>query len=212
MTLPSGAVAAFATPTLTALMQLLKRAFVLSRTLPNALLDQLRSEAAEEAKEEGLGPLGEDLAKLSEKQRVVVERVGQRVYRKGLVDYWKGRCAITGVAIRGLLVASHIKPWRDCDTYAERLDVYNGLLLAVHYDKVFDQGWMTVEDDGSLVWSKHIDEDTRAQLGFLAGHRVVGLTDEHRKYLAWHRVKVFRADAGDEVDTTAVELNDALPD
>lgn len=189
-TLPSGAVAAFALPHLTALITLLQRAFVLSRTLPNALLDQLREELK---KEEGI--VEEDLEKLSGKERIVVERVGQRVYRKGLVDYWKGCCAITGVDLRGLLVASHIKPWRDCDTYAERLDVYNGLLLAVHYDKVFDRGWMTVNDDGSLVWAKAIGEDTRARLGFQEGHRVEGLTDEHRKYLAWHREKVFRKDA-----------------
>jgi putative restriction endonuclease len=46
------------------------------------------------------------------------------------VDYWGGRCPISGVDQPELLRASHIKPWADCSTDAERLDVFNGVLLA----------------------------------------------------------------------------------
>lgn len=38
-----------------------------------------------------------------------------------------------------LLRASHAKPWKDSSD-AEHLDVYNGLLLAVHLDALFDRG------------------------------------------------------------------------
>jgi hypothetical protein len=55
-----------------------------------------------------------------------------RLWGKGEV------CALTGIALPELLVASHVKPWRDA-TDKERLDPANGLLLAVHADKLFDR-------------------------------------------------------------------------
>jgi len=61
-----------------------------------------------------------------------------------LLDLWEGRCAVTGLAVPELLRASHIKPWADCETDAERLDVYNGFLLAPHLDAAFDLGFITV--------------------------------------------------------------------
>lgn len=47
-----------------------------------------------------------------------------------------------------LLRTSHTKPWADCDTDAELLDVLNGLPLASHLDAAFDRGFITVADDG----------------------------------------------------------------
>ena len=40
------------------------------------------------------------------------------------------------------LVASHIKPWRNCDN-SERLSGANGLLLSPHVDKLFDRHWIS---------------------------------------------------------------------
>jgi putative restriction endonuclease len=42
-----------------------------------------------------------------------------------------------------------MKPWADCASDAERLDPFNGLLLAVHWDAVFDCGLVTFADDGT---------------------------------------------------------------
>lgn len=84
---------------------------------------------------------------------MVVQCVGQDIFRQGLMEFWEGRCAITGLAVPELLRASHIKPWADCATDAERLDVYNGLLLAPHLDALFDQGFITIAADGRVVRS-----------------------------------------------------------
>jgi hypothetical protein len=62
------------------------------------------------------------------------------------MDYWGGRRAITGCAEPLLLRGSHIKPWTQCETDAERLDVYNGLLLAAHLDAAFDAGLIDFDD------------------------------------------------------------------
>ena len=80
------------------------------------------------------------LPRTTEAERLVIQRVGQDVFRDALLSYWGGRCAVTGVAEPRLLRASHIKPWAKCETDAERLDVYNGLLLAAHLDAAFDGG------------------------------------------------------------------------
>jgi hypothetical protein len=86
-----------------ALHRLLRRAFQLSCTLPDELLHAFEKKVAA-------------LPKTTEAERLVVQRVGQDIFRAGLIDYWEGRCAITGLAIPELLRASHIKtrassPW-----------------------------------------------------------------------------------------------------
>jgi hypothetical protein len=60
----------------------------------------------------------------------VRQRVGQEVFRAALIDYWGGACAVTGLALPEVLRASHSQPWADCTTDEERLDVFNGFLLA----------------------------------------------------------------------------------
>ena len=89
--------------------------------------------------------------------------------------------------------AGHIKAWAACGTDAERLDVYNGLLLAPHLDAAFDRGLITVEGDGEIVVSPALGAADRAILGLDAPLRVRGLTDGHRGYLVWHRETLFRA-------------------
>ena len=93
------------------------------------------------------------LPRATEAERLVVQRVGQDVFRAALMDYWGGRCAITGCAEPLLLRASHIKPWARCATDAERLDVKNGLLLAAHLDAAFDAGLIDFDAAGQIRFS-----------------------------------------------------------
>jgi predicted restriction endonuclease len=51
-----------------------------------------------------------------------------------------------------LLRASHIKPWADCETDAELLDVYNGLLLAAHLDAAFDSSLISFNEKGQILF------------------------------------------------------------
>jgi putative restriction endonuclease len=176
--LPDAAVAAVSVIDFASLHKLVRRAFQLSRTLPDEILHVVEHEVASLSK--------------TEVERVVLQRVGQRVYRERLLEYWNGRCAITGLAVPALLRASHIKAWAKCETNAERLDVFNGLLLAPNFDAAFDVGLITVLDDGCIEISSGLSFEARAALG-LAGHlSVAGLTDGHRKYLAWHRSMHFK--------------------
>ena len=176
---PTNAAGALAVDDIPALHRLLRRSFQLSRTLPDALLSVFETET-------------KNLPRTTEAERLVIQRVGQDIFRNGLLEYWDGRCAITGLDVPELLRASHIKPWADCDSDAERLDVFNGLLLAPHLDAVFDAGFITVGEDGVVIISDALSNVARSGFGLDGRLKVDGLHPAHEHYLPWHRSKVFR--------------------
>jgi putative restriction endonuclease len=78
----------------------------------------------------------------------------------------------------------------------ERLDVYNGLLLAPNLDAAFDRGFATVADNGVVIVASVLPEPARRLLDIDSPLRVLGLHGGHRKYVLWHRERVFRAAIG----------------
>lgn len=172
--LPVGAAGAFVASGFGDLHPIVRRSFQLANALPNELLHVFENET-------------QGMPKSTEAERLVVQRVGQDLFRKGLLDFWDGRCAVTGLAEPGLLRASHIKAWASCDTDEERLDVFNGLLLAAHLDAAFDGGYVIVANDGAVVPTKKLSAESAGLLGIHPNMRVHSLTNEHRKYLEWHR-------------------------
>ena len=109
----------------------------------------------------------------------------------GLLDYWQGRCAVTGIAQPELLRAGHIKPWAHCANDAERLDVHNGFLLTADWDAAFDAGLVSFDTSGVAVFSPKLTEAARMRLGDGRLRPDRPLTDKHRYYLAWHASRVF---------------------
>lgn len=176
---PAGAAVALQVADVTALHRLLRRAWQLARTLPDEPLIAFRKQT-------------DVLPRITEAERLVIQRVGQALYRDRLIEYWQGRCAMTGLSVPPLLRASHIKPWAACDDDAERLDVFNGLLLAPHLDAAFDCGLISVDDDGRVAISPSLDESARRLIGLTDPLRVDRLRAQHRSYLPWHREKIFR--------------------
>lgn len=128
----------------------------------------------------------------TEVEVLVRQRVGQALFREMLMEYWDGKCAVTGLAVPELLRASHAKPWKD-STDAERLDVYNGLLLAVHLDALFDSGRITFQDDGSAKLSARMPTTVLRQLCGMdvTDVRLCRVSDGHRPFLEYHRQHVF---------------------
>ena len=139
-------------------------------------------------------PLKEFLAKTksiprtTEAERLVVQRVGQDVFRKALMEYWKGRCPLTGITDPALLRASHIVPWSECETDALRLDVHNGLLLSALWDAAFDAGLVSFDDTGKPLLSPAITPTAAQRLDAHSAGQLK-LTDAHRTNLARHRAK-----------------------
>lgn len=165
-------------------------AFVVNDTTP---LHELVQEMWRLARALPLAPLREfekktrGLPQTTEAERLVVKRVGQDVFRAALMDCWGGRCAVAGCAEPRFLRASHIKPWALCETDAERLDVYNGLLLAAHLDAAFDAGLIDFDDTGLIQFSDPFTPADREALGLHGAMTLARLTPEHRAFLAWRR-------------------------
>lgn len=154
----------------------LPRIYQLAASLPDAPLREFQVKI-------------KDLPEATEADRLIIQRIGQNIFRAGLIDYWQGRCPLTGIADVALLRASHIKPWAKCDNAAERLDVHNGLLLSALWDAAFDKGLVTFDDDGSPQFSPALSAEARQALQWNAP---IPLSAGHRSKLAWHRQNEFR--------------------
>jgi putative restriction endonuclease len=117
--------------------------------------------------------------------------IGQDIFRNALMEYWEGRCPLTGISSPELLRASHMMPWSHCETDGQRLDVHNGLLLSALWDAAFDVGLVTFDDDGQVLLSSHLDMAARDELGNATIRQLV-LRNEHRPYLAYHRNQIWK--------------------
>ena len=127
--------------------------------------------------------------KMTEKDSIVKSRIGQGIFRKGLIEYWHG-CAISQCPLTWMLIAYHIKPWRDADNQ-ERLDPYNGLLLLPNYDKLFDLGYISFNLKGKIMYSRLLDKFDRETIGLTNNLHLVKLEEQHLKYLKYHNDNCF---------------------
>lgn len=176
----------FHASTETALRALLRRAAELAKSLPDHAAQVF---AQESAKIDAQPP------STTEAIGLVKRRVGQDLFRKALMEYWGGACAVTGLALPPLLRASHAKPWASCESDAERLDVFNGFLLAAHLDALFDQGLMTFSDSGEAMFSTSLDATHQDLIGLdrMQPLRLRWIRPNHQPYLTWHRNQVFES-------------------
>jgi putative restriction endonuclease len=124
-------------------------------------------------------------------------RRGQQFFRQSILNAYGVRCCITGIAVRELLVASHIKPWAAFPD--ERLDPRNGLCLSTLHDVAFDCGLITLDQDCRVVLGKrlkdHFSTPTLQQnFAPFDGERIRmpdKLAEPDAGFLAFHREEIF---------------------
>lgn len=124
---------------------------------------------------------------ISETQRIQLAkaRIGQGLFRK-LVLLEDPRCKVTGIEDQRLLIASHIKPWRDA-TNQERLSGSNGIMLSPHVDALFDKHLLTFEDDGHMRVHASLPLDVLDRWSIRPHQRAQGFKPAHAQFLAHHR-------------------------
>ncbi len=160
--------------TLGELYAALNRAYALGISLPDAPLREFQTRVA-------------SLPRTTEAERLVVQRIGQDIFRARLLDYWQACCPLTGITDPALLRASHIIPWAECETDADRLDVHNGLLLSALWDAAFDAGLVSFDNDGRAIASSNLKAAEINALNLKLNPKLSGLTTAHWTKLDWHR-------------------------
>jgi putative restriction endonuclease len=141
----------------------------------------------------------------TERIMTAAARVGQHVFAQNVLSNCAGTCVFCGLrpaafGARRMLLAGHIKPWRD-SSHRERLDLSNGLAACPSHDVAFDTGLLTVEDDlrirlsASLCEGVRVDQLARQYYGTPPMLPVLGLPQTAQRpgvgYLEWHRRHVF---------------------
>jgi len=128
----------------------------------------------------------------TQREKLALARIGQGEFRLDCNHLWSWSCALTRIGVPELLRASHIKAWHEAND-AERVDPYNGLLLAAHVDALFDRHLISFDDDGRLLVSPRIGKGDLLAMGIdSAKAHIENLHARHRVYLAHHRKRLIR--------------------
>ena len=87
---------------------------------------------------------------------------------------------------KGLLIASHIKPWRESNN-EERLDGSNGLLLSPHIDKLFDKHLISFTSKGELICENKAARKALKTWGIDQAKIIKPLSGKQEAYMQQHR-------------------------
>ena len=131
------------------------------------------------------------------KLREVKSRVNQNVFRQIVIANYESKCAITGIDIPDLLVASHIIPWAKNEQ--ERLNPENGICLSSLYDCAFDKGLIGINENYEIILSDDIKKKHKLAyhskyFASLTGSKI-NLPQKYlpkREFLQFHLDVIFR--------------------
>jgi putative restriction endonuclease len=148
------------------------------------------------------GQMGDIPEVITERLLVAAARIGQHRFASQVLENFAHRCGFCGMRPgpdlerKGLLVASHVKPWRE-STNRERLDPTNGIAACPNHDSAFDRGllWVNggyrIHHSDALASAMAGDPGVTASFGRppVAEQLVLpdGAVPPGQKFLDWHR-------------------------
>ena len=88
-----------------------------------------------------------------------------------------------------VLIASHIKPFAISNEF-ESYDPNNGFLLSRNIDSLFDLGYITFDNEGTIVFSNKVSAAVKE---FVSNYKLenIFLNEKRLEYLEFHRNEVF---------------------
>ena len=131
------------------------------------------------------------------KIREVKTRVNQNIFRQIVLANYNRKCAITGIDLPDLLVASHIIPWSQNEV--ERLNPENGICLSSLYDRAYDKGLIGITEKYQIVLSSELKTKEKKEFypstfGNISGI-ILQLPQKYlpkKEFLQYHLDTVFR--------------------
>jgi putative restriction endonuclease len=131
------------------------------------------------------------------KVREVKTRVNQNVFRQIVIANYSGKCAVSGIDIPDLLVASHIIPWSKNEK--ERLNPENGICLSPLYDRAYDKGYIAINEKFQILLSSQLKNKTNEgyyskYFASLSGSKIILPKKYYPKkdFLQFHLDKIFK--------------------
>jgi putative restriction endonuclease len=98
-------------------------------------------------------------------KREINIRLKQSVFRRNVLKNFNNRCCVSDCTEVDLLVASHIIPWSS--QVKNRLNPGNGLCLSSLYDKLFDSGYFTIDENGVIEITERLNSLSAYTKGIL---------------------------------------------
>jgi putative restriction endonuclease len=171
--------------------------------------EELANEDVEAALEPQLarlvGRMGDVPDAVTERLLVAAVRIGQHRFASAVLANFAHRCGFCGMhpgpdlERKGLLVASHVKPWRESTNF-ERLDPTNGIAACPTHDTAFDRGLLWVNGGYRIHYGQALASAMATDLGVMASFGRPPLAEQlvlahgavapGQRYLDWHREHV----------------------
>lgn len=119
----------------------------------------------------------------------------QGFYKDNLMQEFKHTCPICGIDIPHMLIASHIRPFRDCAHLIESSDHSNGIILCKNHDFLFDQGYISFDDNGHIIISSRLKEEDYSKYSISKDYVLpnILLSKRRKMFLNYHRNHIFIA-------------------
>lgn len=157
--------------------------------------EKIKAKLLHRTVESQLGITKEDLKGLT-RETVIKQRINQNVFRNMILNNYDFRCAITGINLPELLIASHIIPWAENEE--NRLNPENGICLSPLYDKAFDKGFIGISPEYRVLISKDLKEHSNSEFyhqhfGIIENKEII-LPEEHipnPDFLEYHLCNIF---------------------
>lgn len=132
----------------------------------------------------------------STKEAIIKQRIGQDKLRDLLLTKEKC-CQLCGINMPELLIASHIKAWKDCNNTDkieknERGSLNNVLLLCATHDKLFDKGYISFDENGEILISKLLSPEIYHLVNINKNITINIKSDLQKQYLEFHRKNIFK--------------------
>lgn len=129
--------------------------------------------------------------------RAVKTRVNQSVFRQMVLANYSSKCGITGIDIPDLLFASHILPWSKNEN--ERLNPENGICLSALYDRAFDKGYISFDENYRVILSSSLQQKEKKEYYANTFTPIKGVTLSQplkcfpkKEFLEYHRDVIFK--------------------
>ena len=130
----------------------------------------------------------------SEREVKTKQRIHQSFFRQAVLSSYENTCCITGIAIPECLTASHIVPWSISEKY--RTDPTNGLCLSATFDRLFDNGLITISNNFNIVVSGKLMRTTGPSYDLVCSYHKKPIIPPKRflpsvERLKWHYENIF---------------------